>query len=350
MELPEKWDFSRLLNSNRSTPSIRPVLASMASTPSSSSPPSKAASGQGRSASPKGESEPTLLRFLFSRAFLVNLALGLLALVLVLLLAVGRLQRYTDHNQAITVPDCRGLSLEQAVTMLERKDLQWAVMDSFYDPSALPLSILGQFPDDGREVKKERTIHLTVNRVHPVMVDLPVEELEEKTLRSVQFTLQGLGFRIGELIYKPGLYDNQVLEIRKAGFDEALEAGAQLPKGSSVDLLVTDGYGNTRVAVPNLEGMRWSEAEFVLRANNLVEGRTVYGAEILDGQDSLRARVYRQEPQSGDAAYIKEGSMINLWLGSDSLHFPPEGQDPSGTEGGASDGALGDPSSRDGGL
>ncbi len=129
------------------------------------------------------------------------------------------------------------------------------------------------------------------------------------------------------MIYKPGLYDNQVLELREAGSDQALEAGARLPKGATLDLLVTDGYGNTRVAVPQLEGMRWSEAEFVLRANNLVEGRTVYGSEILTAADSSRARVYRQQPPAGDAAYVKEGSMINLWLGSDSLHFPPEQPD-----------------------
>jgi beta-lactam-binding protein with PASTA domain len=284
--------------------------------------PSKApsrANAASKSPSPEGASRPSLWRFAISRALWVNLLLAFLVLVLLLLLSIGRLKHYTDHNQAITVPDCRGLTLEQASTMLERKDLRWEVMDSFYDPAALPLSILGQFPDDGREVKKDRTIHLTVNRVNPVMVELPVKELEEKTLRSVQFTLQGLGFRIGELIYKPGLYDNQVLELRERGSEQALEAGVRLPKGSVLDLLVTDGYGNTRVAVPNLMGMRWSEAEFVLRANNLVEGRTVYAEGIQSAEDSTRARVYRQDPPSGEAAYIKEGSMINLWLGSDSL-------------------------------
>lgn len=254
---------------------------------------------------------PSVWRFLISRVFWLNMLLAVVVLLLGILLAMRALQRYTDHNQAITVPDCTGLTLEQASSQLDRKDLRWAVMDSFYDPRQLPLTVLGQFPQEGAAVKEGRVVHLTVNRIRPQMVEVPVTELEEKTLRSVQFTLQGLGFRLGELIYEPGVYDNQVLEIRLGGSAEALQPGQKLPKGSLLDLLVTDGYGNTRVALPNLEGMGWSEAAFVLRAHNLVEGNVVYDP----GVDSLAARVYRQNPASGDNVYVKEGSMINVWLG-----------------------------------
>ena len=254
---------------------------------------------------------PSIWRFLISRVFWLNALIAVVVLLIGLLVAMRALQHYTDHNQAITVPDCTGLTLEQASGQLDRKDLRWAVMDSFYDPRQLPLTVLGQFPQEGAAVKEGRVVHLTVNRIRPQMVEVPVAELEEKTLRSVQFTLQGLGFRLGELIYQPGVYDNQVLEIRANGSAEALEQGQQLPKGSMLDLLVTDGYGNTRVALPNLEGMGWSEAAFVLRAHNLVEGNVVYDPDV----DSVAAKVYRQSPIPGDNVYVKEGSMINVWLG-----------------------------------
>ncbi len=300
MAIPaEKWDFSRFVAR------MPPTSDSRSTAPS-------------RGPSAEGPEAPGLLGFLFSRVFWLNVLVALVLLTAGILLAVGNLRAYTHHGEAITVPDCRGLSLEQAAAQLERKDLAWAVMDSFYDPRELPLAVLGQFPDDGAEVKEGRTVHLTVNRIRPQMVDVPVAELEEKTLRSVQFTLQGLGFRIGELIYEPGVYDNQVLEIRRGGSAEALADGARLPKGSVLDLLVTDGYGHTRVAMPNLVGMGWGEAEFVLRAHNLVEGNIRYDA----GVDSSAARVYRQQPEAGPDAYVKEGTMINLWLGADSLAAP----------------------------
>jgi hypothetical protein len=47
-------------------------------------------------------------------------------------------------------------------------------------------------------------------------------------------------------------------------------------------------------------------------ANNLVEGSFVFDP----GVDSAQARVYRQEPEAGEDIFVREGSMINLWLGN----------------------------------
>ncbi|MBI1194162.1 MAG: PASTA domain-containing protein [Bacteroidetes bacterium] len=249
--------------------------------------------------------------FISSRIFWVNVLAALGAVLVLSLIALQLLRMYTGHNHYITVPDCQGLTLDQAVETLERRDLRVEVMDSLYDPALLPLSVMGQYPAEGAEVKEGRVIHLTVNKTRPQMVDVPVAEVLEKTLRSVQFNLQSKGFRIGELIYRPGVYDNQVVELRKGGTSRPLSRGAKLPKGATIDLVVTDGYGNSRIALPDFTGMSLQEAQFVLTANNLVEGSFVVDA----GVDSVSARVYRQEPEAGEDIFVREGSMINLWLG-----------------------------------
>jgi beta-lactam-binding protein with PASTA domain len=217
------------------------------------------------------------------------------------------------------------MSLEQASEMLVDRSLDWNVADSVYDPRELPLTVLGQFPEAARQVKEDRVVHLTVNRLTPQMVEVPVEQVLEKTLRSVQFKLQGKGFKIGELIYKPGVYDNQVLELRKGGTVEVLEAGAMLPKGAVVDLVVTDGYGNTRIVMPDFKGRSYAEAEFLLQANNLVEGRISFGPEAT-AEDSISFVVLRQQPESGEDVYIKEGSTVDLWFGSMDDYLESENQ------------------------
>jgi beta-lactam-binding protein with PASTA domain len=257
------------------------------------------------------QDNPGFSGFVLSKALWVNV---LAAGVLVLLLALGMLaslKGYTHHNRYITVPDCSGLTLEQATELLERRSLRAAVMDSLYDPALLPLSVMAQHPPASAEVKQDRVIHLTVNKTRPQMIEVPVAEVVEKTLRSVQFNLQGKGFRLGELIYRPGPFDNQVLELRRGGSPHALIPGDVLPKGAVIDLVVSDGYGNSRVALPDLSGLSLSEAIFVLNANNLMEGSVVWEP----GTDSSLARVYRQLPDPALDSTVREGTVVNLWMG-----------------------------------
>ena len=259
----------------------------------------------------KQQEQVGLRQFLLSRALWVNVLLAGFVVLLLALAMLASLKRYTHHNRYITVPDCAGLTLEQAGELLERRGLRTAVMDSLYDPSLLPLAVMAQHPAAMSEVKEDRAIHLTVNKTRPQMIEVPVAEVVEKTLRSVQFNLQGKGFRLGELIYRPGAFDNQVLELRRGGSPHALKPGDVLPKGAVIDLVVSDGSGSSRVALPDLRGLSLSEAIFVLNAHNLMEGSVVWDA----GADSSLARVYRQLPDPAQDSTVREGTVINLWLG-----------------------------------
>lgn len=250
-----------------------------------------------------------------SRVFWINLILAAGFVLLLGFITLQVIRSYTDHNGYVTVPDCTGLSFEQAVKSLERQELAWEIMDSLYEPRELPLVVLGQYPTSGSEVKRERIVMLTINKSTPPMVEVPVEEVLEKTLRSVQYSLQGKGFEIGELIYKPGVYDNQVLELREGGKSEAIEAGTELVTGSVIDLVVTDGFGNTRAELPDFRGMSLEEARFLISANNFVEGIIVFDTEILSADDSLKSRVYRQSFADQIGEYVRAGSMIDLWMG-----------------------------------
>jgi beta-lactam-binding protein with PASTA domain len=87
-----------------------------------------------------------------------------------------------------------------------------------------------------------------------------------------------------------------------------------LPKGSTVDLILGDGFGNLKVTIPNLVGLTYDEAVFVLQASRLM-----IGAIIFDGnsRDTLNARVYKQSPEfTTDTlrSRLSQGEAIDLYL------------------------------------
>src|SRR5690606_12027325 len=115
----------------------------------------------------------------------------------------------------------------------------------------------------------------------------------------------------GQLIYKPDLAQNAILGVKYKG--ELIEQGYQLPKGSVVDLILGDGYGNTKVEIPNLIGLSLDEAIFVIQGSKLIVGAVRFEGQIID---SLNTRVYRQSPEySVDTAIsrISQGAAIDIY-------------------------------------
>ena len=65
----------------------------------------------------------SFIRFIFSKGFVRQLALmGAVILVLVVI-ATQWLKHYTRHNEFIVVPDVVGMSLDEAQSVIESKNL-----------------------------------------------------------------------------------------------------------------------------------------------------------------------------------------------------------------------------------
>ncbi|MDT0642471.1 PASTA domain-containing protein [Zunongwangia sp. F363] len=182
-----------------------------------------------------------LIRFIFSKTFLIQLVLAAIAIVVIVFLALQWLDYSTNQDQRIEVPDLGRMSLDNVDQKLDELDLRFEILDSAnFNPEYPRYSVIEQVPAPGKFVKENRKIYLTLNPSGYRKVTIP-NDLIRKTRRQVEPTLRSLGFEIGEITYKPDIAEDAVLEMRHNG--ELVEPGDELMKTSKIDLVLGDGSG-----------------------------------------------------------------------------------------------------------
>lgn len=183
----------------------------------------------------------SFFKFLFSKTFLLQLVLAVLALFLIAFVILKWLDFSTNQDQRITVPNLARLSLDKVDEQLEELELRREILDSAnYNPDYPPYSVIDQVPLPGKQVKENRKIYLTLNPSGFTKVEIP-ENMIRKTRRQVEPTLRSMGFEIGTITYKPDFSKEVVLEMRHQG--KLLEPGMKLMKTSKIDLVLGDGSG-----------------------------------------------------------------------------------------------------------
>ncbi len=180
-----------------------------------------------------------LLKFIFSKTFLFQL---IIAILLVAALCVGGLEwldSSTNHDQRIVVPSLSKLSLNEVKSELTKKKLRFEVQDSAnFNPNYPRYSVIEQSPVAGNMVKENRKIYLVLNPSGYRKIEIP-NNLIQRTRRQVEPTLTALGFKIGDISYKPNIAEDVVLELSHKG--KKLKVGDKLMKTSVVDLVLGDG-------------------------------------------------------------------------------------------------------------
>jgi beta-lactam-binding protein with PASTA domain len=247
------------------------------------------------------------LRAIFSRRFFFHLLASVLTVIMVLGLTYKWLASYTRHGSTITVPDVRGLRLEEVEHFLQNKSLRYKVSDSTaYDPDRPPGTVLEQDPEPGARVKEKRTIYLSITRSVAPRVKMP--SLVDVSFRQAEAILQSYGLKTGKITYQPDLCRNCVLRCEIGG--RTVTAGQEIRKGTVVDLILGDGFGTSRIPVPSLTGLTLEEALFVIRGSLLNSGAVVADATV---RDTLNAYVVRQSPDA-DGGTISPGEAIDLYI------------------------------------
>ena len=184
-------------------------------------------------------------KFIFSKVFLKQLLLALLALVLLVFGLLYWLRASTNHDQRIAVPDLSKMSLGLVQQELENADLNYVVIDSSnYNPDFPTFSVIEQNPAAGKFVKEGRKIYLVLNPSGYRKIEIP--ELVGRTQRQVEPTLLALGFKIGKIDYRDHISSDEVLELRHDG--KTLNVGDALRKTSVIDLVVGNGKGSYRTS------------------------------------------------------------------------------------------------------
>ncbi|PVW16980.1 PASTA domain-containing protein [Marixanthomonas spongiae] len=178
----------------------------------------------------------TFFRFLFTKSFLKQLLLAILALIVLSFLAMWWLKATTNHGQKIEVPSLGKLSLDVVEDKLNELDLRYEILDSAnYNPDFPKYSVIEQIPKAGKFVKENRKIYLYLNPSGYRKIEVP--NVIGRTRRQAEPTLLAMGFKIGKISYRPDISD-QVKEMRYKG--EKLEPGTKIQKTAVIDLIVGD--------------------------------------------------------------------------------------------------------------
>jgi eukaryotic-like serine/threonine-protein kinase len=92
---------------------------------------------------------------------------------------------------------------------------------------------------------------------------------------------------------------------------KVIEPGLVVPKGTTIDLVLGDGFGHQIVEVPPLTDLSVLEARAVLDAVHLNLGMLLADGRITD---TMNAYVYDQEPKFGQPGRLGPGNTVNLFI------------------------------------
>lgn len=241
-------------------------------------------------------------------SFLLNLAVVFTLGVLLYVLFFASLNCITHHGEEVAMPDVRGKKMDSAVTALKTLNFE-VLIDSTYDPTARPLSVLKQMPDTGSFVKRGRTIFLTVNMLTPPKVSMPA--IKDLSYRSAEMILRNNKLILGDTTYKPDIATGAILEASMNG--KVLSAGDMIPQGSKIDLIIGNGLGNTEWDVPNVTGMTVDEAMIYLNQFNL-QPFLVSADRLSEITDTPSAIITDQRPREFNDAGAKNRIKMNDFI------------------------------------
>lgn len=196
----------------------------------------------------------------------IYIALGALiaagALLLVLLDFVI-MPAYTNYGEGVTVPDVSQVSLTEAQDQLTSYGLRYEVAERRSN-SAYPADyVIDQTPSSDVIVKPNRKIYLTVNTDATPTVEVP--DVVNLSLRNAEIQLQNYGLQVGTISYESSRFKNTILR-------QSVEPEETVPTGTVIDLAVSDGLGENMVDIPDIQGIRLSEAQQKLQEAGLRVG------------------------------------------------------------------------------
>lgn len=243
------------------------------------------------------------------RPLLWNISL-IVAIILAMAVAAHLLMQIgTRHGARRTVPDFSGFPIDKACEIARKYDLNIQINDSLFVPAYEGGIILDQLPEGGVEVKPGRKIYVTINSFRQKIV--PVPYVAGRSLRQAKNMLEIGGLEISELVYRPDMATNYVLEEYFEGKPVTPNSRLEAEMGSGVTLYVGVEEGAGTTIVPQVVGYPLAQAKSRLWELGLNIGRIDFdeGINLLNQKD---ARVYLQTPGAERSAAL--GSKVSLRL------------------------------------
>ncbi len=252
--------------------------------------------------------------FIKSPIFLKNFGLFLVLAFLGIFITKIWLNWYTNHGQALKVPDFIQMDYDEANDLAEKGSFQLVISDSVFLLNQQAHRVLVQDPPPGFKVKENRKIYITITKNIPDLVKIPDLVGGNDDFRQYSRKLERLGVtpKIVDRKYSIKLQKNTILEIRFDGenITDKLKEGYKVPMGSTLDFVVTDRGGGV-VDVPNLICKNYDAAKFLIENYGLKVGNSTIGPKVNDPQF---AYVLSQNPSFSPGKKMDIGGTIDLEL------------------------------------
>lgn len=174
---------------------------------------------------------------LIKNPIVINLIVAVVVTLAIIVGVLFWLDDYTRHNEAVVVPDVKGLSVDKAAEFFTNNGLQYNVVDSVFSKDVPPGAIVELLPSAGSKVKEGRIVFITVNAKTSQMAVLP--EVADLSFRQAYALLKAKGFNKIEIIYKPGEFKDLAIGVQSNG--RMLSAGKHIAITAPLELLVSSG-------------------------------------------------------------------------------------------------------------
>ncbi len=249
------------------------------------------------------------LRFLRTKVFIKNFVFAISGAFLLIVVCMFILDIYTHHGEANSLPNFRGLTLDEAQRLADDKDLKLEIIDSVYNAPGRKGSVVEQTPPPDFKVKENRTIFITIKTFSAEKVPMP--NFMGVSIIQAKAEIEINGFKLGKLAYRADIGTNVVLDQRFEG--KSIPAGTMIEKGSKIDFVLgKSADGDVTSTVPDLIDQNRQEAELTLLDKFLTVGACIYDATVKTEQDSLKAKIWKHSPVEGITVMM--GGSIDLWL------------------------------------
>ncbi len=253
------------------------------------------------------------IQFITTRRFLKHLAYSILLFIVIAWIAFTVVKMYTRHDQVALTPDYVGMSMNQVNSLESSKDFELVVVDSIYDYTKKPGSVISQDPLPATKVKPGRAIYLSLVSYVPEKVSMPA--LIDLSLRRAKALLQTYGLKLGNIRIIPDMAENAVLKATVN--NQVIKPGTPIRKGSVVDLIIGSGSGGGQPAIPFLIGKTRESAMSELTRLGFFVGNESF----IDGSDEEDALVYSQNPVYVYNKKTHSGTSFTLTYKPSSFNF-----------------------------
>ncbi len=174
---------------------------------------------------------------LIKNPYVLNLLLAAVVACGLIYGALRWLDVYTKHNEAVVVPDVKGLRMDEAAALFAESRLRYNVIDSVFSKDVEPGAIVELMPEVGSKVKEGRIVFVTVNAMTSQMATIP--EVEDLSFRQAYALLKARGFEKIEIEYVAGKFKDLAIGVEMRG--RALAKGTHVPLTAPLVLKVSSG-------------------------------------------------------------------------------------------------------------